>query len=64
MRRGRGAWAVAENSPGSQGEAGWCGKGERGQGVVTWRWKGLALWGIAQGIGLFKRANRRMRDVR
>lgn len=35
MRRGRGAWAVAENSPGSQGEAGWCGKGERGQGVVA-----------------------------
>lgn len=35
--------------------------------MVTGRWKGLARWGIDQGIGLFglfEQANGRMRDVR
>lgn len=54
---------MAENSPGSQGEAGRGGEGGK-QGRVTGRWKGLAGWGIDQGIGLFEQANGRMRDVR
>lgn len=63
MRRGRGLrqWQRTPQAPRERQAGG----GEGGkQGRVTGRWKGLAGWGIDQGIGLFEQANGRMRDAR
>lgn len=64
MRRGRGLRQWQRTPQASRGRRAGAANDKGGQGMVTGRWKGLAHWGIDQGIGLFEQANRRMRDVR